>query len=70
MSAATQEKTRIRYVYHLDELDRVPEGALSATVAPCAARGRDTRAQGVGPPLDRRQAGTRALCRRALDAQA
>ncbi len=28
------QKPRVRYVYHFDELDRVPEGALSAQVAP------------------------------------
>lgn len=34
MSAATQNKNRVRYVYRFDELDRVPEGPLSARVAP------------------------------------
>jgi len=34
MPAATKEKARIRYVYHLDQLDRIPEGPSSATVVP------------------------------------
>lgn len=55
MSLTTQEKSTIRYVYNLDQLDRVPEGPCSAQVAPSRLLSGDTLATGksttVGPVL-------------------
>ena len=55
MSTTTQEKSTIRYVYNLDQLDRVPEGPCSAQVAPSRLLSGDTLATGksttVGPVL-------------------
>jgi len=55
MSTAAQQNARIRYVYDLDDLDRVPEGPCSAMVAPSRLLSGDTLATGksttVGPVL-------------------
>ena len=55
MSAKIEGNAKIRYVYNLNDLDRVPEGPCSAKVAPSKLLSGDTLATGksttVGPVL-------------------
>lgn len=46
MSAVTEQKVRIRYVYDFEELDRVPEGPSSAKISPRRLLSGDTLATG------------------------
>lgn len=55
MSNTTQQKVKIRYVYNLDQLDRIPDGPCSAKVAPSRLLSGDSLETGksttVGPVL-------------------